>query len=68
MSPCNVTLARHLEQLQLRAEYLRQQEPWRVRPPARPALLVVGDGVGVPLVVSVRIAARGAEARGEPRA
>lgn len=55
MSPCNVTLARHLEQVRLRAEYLRQQ---RARPPARPALLVAEGGGGTALVASVRLAPR----------
>ncbi|HZN94094.1 MAG TPA: hypothetical protein VFB81_15380 [Myxococcales bacterium] len=54
MSPCNVSLARYLEQLQLRAEYLRQQ---RVRPEARAAVLVpAGGGRSAPLEVSVRAA------------
>jgi len=55
MGPSNVTLARHLEQLRLRDEYLQQL---RTRPPPRPALLVASDGLGAALAVSVRIAAR----------
>jgi hypothetical protein len=54
MGPCNLTMARHLEQVALREEYLRQQR--RAGPPSRPATLTSADGLGPALAVSVRIA------------
>ena len=55
MGPSNVTMARHLEQLQLREEFLRQRR--EARPP-RPAVLVSSDGPSAAVLVTVRVAAR----------
>lgn len=45
MSPCNVTLARHLEQVRLREEYLRRQ--WLLALLGRRLLPAEADGRGV---------------------